>query len=346
MRSLINLKTFILPLFQCQFANCILICSLLLSFITPSYGAEIFHQLDSSQSTDHESIYQPKLQVTGRVFSVGSDTLSPLISIWGNAFSQIYPNVHVLQQASGSSSAPIALIEGTASIGPMSRQMNDKEKQSFQAQYGYLPIELKVAIDAIGIFVHQDNPIVGLNMKQLDSIFSSTMRCRGKHAILTWQDLGITQSWGERRIEKFGRNSASGTYGYFKHKVLCDGDYQVDVNELAGGFAVSQGVGSAMHSIGYSGIRSQLLNTRLLPIAREGSHYISPTQENIRTRKYPLTRYLYIYINQPPNKSLNLVEREFLYFILSQQGQRLAEKAGYLPLAPSLANAQLQQIKP
>lgn len=309
----------------------LLIGGLLLA--TQAFAQTIFDDSDSL-------VYQPKPQVIGRVFSVGSDTLSPLMSVWGQAFSEIYPNVYVQQQAAGSSSAPTALIEGTASIGPMSRQMTAKEQQDFETQYGYLPLELKVAVDAVGIFVHQDNPIKGLNLQQLDSIFSASMRCGADHKIRYWQELGIEQEWGKLRIEVFGRNSASGTYGFFKRQVLCHGDYDPSVNELAGAASVVQAVASQRHTLGYSGVGNRVSDARLLAVAKEGDDYIEPTRENILSGKYPLSRYLYIYVNQAPDKPLTRVDYEFLSFILSQEGQDIAQKAGYLPLSKSL---QLEQ---
>ncbi|MGB2079675.1 MAG: PstS family phosphate ABC transporter substrate-binding protein, partial [Vibrio sp.] len=178
-----------------------------------------------------------------------------------------------------------------------------------------------------------------------DQIFSATLSCGGDKSITTWQQLGVTQDWGQLNIEKFGRNSASGTYGYFKKKVLCDGDYKANVNELAGASAVVQSVASATHSLGYSGVNNQVSNARLLPIAFAGNDFIAPSRANILSGRYPLARYLYIYVNKPPQKSLSRADHEFLRFILSKQGQEAAEKAGYLPLSYKIAREELTRLE-
>lgn len=288
--------------------------------------------------------YEKKAGVSGSLTSVGSDTLAGIMTLWVEAFQRLYPSVNGQVQASGSSTAPPALVEQTAQFGPMSRPMRTREIEAFQRQHGYLPTELKVAIDAIGIFVHRDNPIKGMNFKQLDSIFSATLRCGATESIVTWSQLGLEDDWAKRSMQLFGRNSVSGTYGYFKKNALCGGDFRDNVNEQPGSASVVQSVASAINTIGYSGIGHQMSMVKLLPIARSGSDYVKATQENIGSGKYPLSRYLYIYLNKAPSQALSPIEREFIRFIYSQQGQSLVSKEGYVPISARIAQSELKKV--
>ena len=288
--------------------------------------------------------YVKKPSVFGNISSVGSDTLSGMMTLWVDEFTQIYPGVTIQVQASGSATSPPALTEGTAQIGPMSRPMRKREIDAFVEHYGYKPTQLRVAIDAIGIYINHDNPIKGLNITQLDSIYSATLRCGASKSTSTWSQLGLKYEWARRSIQLFGRNSASGTYGYFKDHALCGGDYKSRVNALPGSSSVIQSVASAINTIGYSGVGYRSAGVRLLPIALDGGNYISPSREHILSGEYPLSRYLYVYVNKQPKKPLPLLVQEFLTFIFSKQGQALVEKDGYVPVSEQIAKQQLAKV--
>lgn len=288
--------------------------------------------------------YSKKPGLSGNLTSIGSDTLASMMSLWSETFSAYYPNVNIQVQASGSSTATPALTEGTAQFGPMSRPMRLKELEAFEREHGYKPVELKVAIDAIGIFVHEDNPIKGLNFQQIDSIFSSTMRCGSNWQINNWRELGVEGNWAKRRIQLFGRNSVSGTYGYFKKTALCDGDFKQYVNELPGSASVVQAVASSINAIGYSGVGYRVSGVKLLPIAKEGENYIDASKDNILTRRYPLSRFLYVYVNKHPEKPMSQIEREFIRFIYSKQGQEIVQKDGYVSISKDLAAKELEKV--
>ncbi|HAS62883.1 MAG TPA: phosphate ABC transporter substrate-binding protein [Vibrio sp.] len=282
--------------------------------------------------------------ISGALTSVGSDTLAGMTTLWVEEFKQLYPGVNGQVQASGSSTAPPALTEQTAQFGPMSRPMRNSEIEAFERAHGYKPTALRVAIDAIGIFVHQDNPVKGMNFVELDSIFSATLRCGATQSVGSWAELGLDYSWAQRSIQMFGRNSVSGTYGYFKKNALCGGDFRNNVNEQPGSASVVQSVASSINTIGYSGVGYQVSGVKRIPIAKTGSDYIEPTRENILSGKYPLSRYLYVYINKHPSKSLSPLEREFIRFIYSEQGQNLVEKDGYVAISPQIALQELAKV--
>lgn len=289
-------------------------------------------------------VYQKVPGISGSLTSVGSDTLAGMTTLWVEEFKQLYPGVSGQVQASGSSTAPPALTEGTAQFGPMSRPMRIREIEAFERSHGYKPTALRVAIDAIGIFVHRDNPISGLNFIQLDAIYSSTLRCGATQPITSWSQLGLDYQWAKRSIQMFGRNSVSGTYGYFKKNALCGGDFKNDVNEQPGSASVVQSVASAINTIGYSGVGYKVSGAKRLPIAKTGTDYVDATRENILSGEYPLSRYLYVYIDKHPTKPLSPVEREFIRFIYSKQGQAMVEKDGYVAISPELAQNELEKV--
>lgn len=275
--------------------------------------------------------------VSGNLSSVGSDTLANLMTLWGEDFKRIYPNVNIQIQAAGSSTAPPALTEGTSNIGPMSRKMKDKEIEAFETKYGYKPTAIPVAIDALAVFVHKDNPIKGMTMAQVDAVFSSTHKCGHADNVETWGGLGMDGAWVARDIQMFGRNSVSGTYGYFKEEALCKGDFKNGVNEQPGSASVVQSVSTSINGIGYSGIGYKTSSVRAIALAKDGkSGFVDATAENATAGTYPLSRFLYVYVNKAPNKPLAPLEREFVKLVLSKQGQEVVVKDGYIPLPASV----------
>lgn len=280
--------------------------------------------------------YTPVQGVSGNLTSVGSDTLNNLMTLWAEEFKRFYPNVNVQIQGAGSSTAPPALAEGASNMGPMSRAMKDQEMQTFERKYGYKPTGVGVAIDALAVFVNKDNPIKGMSIEQVDGIFSATRSCGGQ-AIERWGDLGLTGDWANRPIQLYGRNSVSGTYGYFKEVALCNGDFKTNVNEQPGSASVVQSISTGLNAVGYSGIGYVTSGVRALPLAKTGTDYVEPTGENASDGSYPLSRLLYVYVNKKPNEPLSPMEREFFRMVLSRQGQEVVDKDGYIPLPATVA---------
>lgn len=275
--------------------------------------------------------YVPATGISGNLDSVGSDSLNNLMTLWAQAFQEFYPNVHVQIEGKGSSTAPPALIEATAQLGPMSREMKPTELDKFENRFQYKPTQIPVAIDALGVYVHKDNPTRKLTLTELDGIFSNTLR-RGGISIETWGTLGLKGSWARHGISVYGRNSASGTYGFFKEIALEKGDYKPSVKEQPGSSAVVQGISGDLYGIGYSGIGYMTSGVRAIAIGESSEHFFEPTYENCLNQEYPLARFLYIYVNKSPVKPLDDLTLEFLRFVLSRQGQEIVVKDGYFPL--------------
>ncbi len=283
--------------------------------------------------------------VSGNLSSAGSDTLANLMTLWTEAFKREYPSVNIQVQAAGSSTAPPALTEGTANFGPMSRRMKDKEIQAFESRYGYKPTAIRVALDALAVYVNKDNPIESLTIPQVDAVFSATRRCGLREDIRYWGQLGLSGGWAERPIQLYGRNSVSGTYGYFKKVALCSGDFRNTVNEQPGSASVVQAVTSSLNAIGYSGIGYKTSGVRAVPLAASAeTQPVAATTEAALSGDYPLARYLYIYVNRRPGTPLPPLEREFLKLVLSRDGQQIVVKDGYIPLPARIVQRELRRI--
>lgn len=288
--------------------------------------------------------YERVSGVSGNLNSIGSDTLNNLMTLWAEGFRKKYPNVKIQIEGKGSSTAPPALIEGTAQLGPMSRKMKGKEMDAFEEKYGYKPTAFPVAIDALAVYVNKDNSISGMSVEQVDAIFSKTRRRGYKESLNQWGQVGLKGDLAQAAVSLYGRNSASGTYGFFKEQVLEGGDYKDEVKEQPGSASVVQGVTEDQAGVGYSGIGYRTSGVRALPLSmKEGEPFVEPTYENASKGTYPLSRFLYVYVNKAPNQPLSPIVQEFLKFVYSKEGQQVVIKDGYFPISSQIIAKQFTE---
>ncbi len=290
--------------------------------------------------------YERGAGVSGNLNSVGSDTMNNLMTYWGEAFAKTYPTVRIQVEGKGSSTAPPALIAGTSQLGPMSRAMTPAEADAIEKKYGFKPVQIRTALDTIGVYVNKDNPLASISVPELDAIFSKTRKAGYPTDITTWGQLGLKGEWANKPISVFGRNSASGTYGFFKEHVLAKGDYKDTVKEQPGSASVVQGVSEDLYAIGYSGIGYRTSGVRALPLApKTGTPAIEPNYANALSKAYPLSRYLYIYVVRDPRRPMDALTKEFLAFVLSREGQEIVVKDGFLPLPASVVQEELAKLQ-
>ncbi len=291
--------------------------------------------------------YVPETSVQGSLKSIGSDTMNNEMALWAESFRRFHPGVKVEVEGKGSSTAPPALIAGTSNLGPMSRKMKSKEIDAFDKKFGYKPTQLRTSIDMLAVYVHKDNPLVGLTLQQVDAIFSKTRKGGYPKNIRTWGDLGLTGEWQHKPISIYGRNSASGTYGYFKKHALFKGDYKDEVKEQPGSSSVVQGVASDKYGIGYSGIGYKTSDVRVVPLSSEVGkdvEFVPALPANAYSGDYPLARFLYLSVNYKPGSRLDDLRREFIRFVFSRQGQEIVIQDGYLPIPAAVARQELQTV--
>jgi phosphate transport system substrate-binding protein len=289
--------------------------------------------------------YESASGISGNLNSIGSDTLNNLMTLWAEGFQKRYPGVRIQVEGKGSSTAPPALIHGTAQLGPMSREMKSTEIDEFEERFGYKPTRIRVAIDALAVYVNKDNPLEKLTLAQVDALFSKTRSCGNASDIATWGDLGLTGEWANRPLSLYGRNSASGTYGFFKDVALCGGDFKNTVKEQPGSASVVQGITEDLNGIGYSGIGYTTSGVKPVALAkREGEAFGDVQPESVLSGKYPLARFLYVYVNKAPNKPVEPLIHEFLEYVLSREGQEVVVKDGYLPVPARIASEELGKL--
>ncbi len=286
--------------------------------------------------------YEPAAGIAGaNLETVGSDTMNNMMGLWTEEFKKMYPSVKPAVDGKGSSNAIPALIAGKAAFGPMSREPKASEIKEFKDKFGYEPTILPTSIDMLAVYVNKDNPIEALSFEQIDAIFSSTRKQGGKAQITSWKDFVA----GGPAITCYGRNAASGTYGYFKDVVLGAGDYGKWVSELPGSAGVVQAVGGNRGGIGYSGIGYRTAAVRAIAISEGNSEdAVAPLPENAYNGNYPLSRFLYLAVNYNPTKPLDPMRAEFIKYVYSKQGQAQVLKDGYLPVSAEIAEEALQSV--
>jgi phosphate transport system substrate-binding protein len=284
--------------------------------------------------------------ISGSISSVGSDTLNNVMSLWAESFNRFYPNVKVQIEGKGSGTAPPALIAGTAQLAPMSREMKGSEVDQFEKKFGYKPTQIRVAVDALAVFVNKDNPLKCLAAEQVDAVFSKSRRAGYKEDVKSWGQLGLTGDWAARPISLFGRNSASGTYGFFKEHIMKNGDYKDEVKEQPGSAAVVQGITVDRYAIGYSGIGYITAGVRAVPLAEKaGAACVEATANNAYAGTYALARFLYVYLNRAPGKPADPLTREFVKFMVSKPGQEGVVKDGFFPIPSTIAREELAKVQ-
>jgi len=315
------------------------------SAIVPALLVAVPAATGSVKVDDGLPAYSSVSGVSGSLSSVGSDTLNNLMTLWAEGFQRFYPAATIQVEGKGSSTAPPALIEGTAQLGPMSRAMKGTESDEFEKKYGYKPTPIRVAVDALAVFVNKDNPIKCMTLAQVDAVFSKSRRVGYAEDITTWGQLGLTGDWAGRPVSVYGRNSASGTYGFFKDEALKNGDFKDSVKEQPGSASVVQGITVDRYGIGYSGIGYTTSGVRAVPLALSGDTCVEATAENAYSGAYPLARFLYVYVNKAPGKPLSPLTREFVRLVLSRDGQEVVVKDGYYPIPATIAQDEMKLIR-
>ena len=293
--------------------------------------------------------YNPQAQVSGNIRVRGSDTMYPLLSRLSLEFQRRQPKVTLDVKGGGSSKAieeflrpplsktgNIVLREERANqfwLLATSRELFDDEIKQFIAENGYEPMAIPVAVDAVAIYVHKDNPLPGLTLDQIDAIFSTTRKRGAKASLTRWGQLGLSDGWDQAAIQLYGRDRRSGTRAFFQEHVLAGGDFMPTLHEEPGAASVILNLGRDQLGIGYSGLGLQSSTVRVVPLAEnEGMPFVPPSSATIADQTYPLRRVLYLYVNKHPKGSLPPAAQEFLTFLMSHEGQEAVIKAGFFPL--------------
>jgi phosphate transport system substrate-binding protein len=266
--------------------------------------------------------------------------MKPLTESWAKDLMQLYPGLTIRVESGGSETGLNALLERKAQIAAMSRRMTQQEIVEFKREFGYEPVEVPVAVDALAIFVHKDNPIEGLSLAQLDAMFSKERRRGLEYPINTWgAALVLEEGWTDAPVHLYGRNGNSGTASFFREHVLNGAALKNTMKAGAGSASVVVELVKDRFGIGFSGIGYQITGIRPVPIASvQGGLYIQPSFQTAMDSSYPLRRNLYLYVNKPPKSAAPPTLAEYVKFVLSQQGQQIVLAHGYYPLPTTELN--------
>ena len=291
--------------------------------------------------------YSPKSQVSGGFRVQGSDTMHALMRRLVTDFQARQPKIAVDLKSGGSAKAIAEFIEAPQPsrivvkeerakqvlLVSSSRELLDSEIKQFAAARGYEPLAVPIAVDAVALYVHKDNPVTGLTLDQADAIFS-TGHLRGyKKDIKAWGDLGLGEGWETALIQAYGRDRRSGTRAFFQEHVLAGGEFKSTLQEEPGAASVILALSRDQLGIGYSGIGLQTSNVRILPVAEnEGMPLITPSAATVADKSYPLRRLLYLYLDKDPSSAVSAAVQEFLAFVKSREGQESVVRAGFYPL--------------
>jgi phosphate transport system substrate-binding protein len=302
--------------------------------------------LTSAFSLDLElSPYKPVGALSGKLKSVGSDTLLHEMELWAEGFKALYPGVAIEIEGKGSNTAPPALLAGDSQLAPMSRQMTPDELAGFETKYGYRPTGVLVAVDALAIYVHKDNPIACLTMEQIERIFAADPKGGGGKSIRTWGEVGLSGEWATRPITLYSRNALSGTHKYFRQNALGGGDFKPEVRMEPGSETLVRDVAADTGAVGYSGIGYRTDGVRAVPVAAGvGKKCYDTSFESAYSRKYPLARGLYVYLMKNPASPMDTLSGEFVKYILSRDGQAQAKAGGYYPITRNIREHELTRL--
>jgi len=278
--------------------------------------------------------YAPLALADGTLDVSGSDSMKPLLQNWIGDLTRRHPGVKVTLRGDGSQTGLKALLEHQVEIAAMSRRMTATEIAEFVKEYGFEPAEVPVAIDALAVFVHKDNPVTGLSLDELDAIFCRERRRGVDHSITTWGLVGPTDEWFEAPIRIYGRDGKSGTSYFFREEVCKGGTFHPQLVGSKGPASVIMDLVKDPLGIGFSAIGYQTSALKAVPIAAvKGGRYVEPNFETATDGSYPLRRHLYLYIAKPPKQAPSPLISELVRFALSAQGQQAALDHGYYPLA-------------
>ncbi len=292
---------------------------------------------------------------------VGADVMDEITLAWIKRFRAAYPQLSVTLEARASGSGGPALVAGRAHAAPVGRELLPAEEQAFIAKFGYPPLAIRVATGSVSslgktaatvILVHKDNPIEGLTLAQLDAIYSTTRR-RGHVPINTWGDLGVKGILAGQPVKLYGLKPPNGIERFFNIVALQGGNYREGIQYVKSeGFThaftfAANDMARNTNGLTYALLANVTPDVKVVPVARNaGEPFVAPTLGNVASHAYPLSRYVYIFVNRAPGKALDPKTREFLKLVLSREGQQAVSDEGvYIPLRAEVVREELAKLE-
>ena len=327
---------------------------------TPATPAETARWREQGRSLPTPELLQPTLdpalpaytprkdiELSGHFKGAASDVLAALTKNWIAAFQKHYPNVSIdLPPPYAGSLGAVELAKGGLDFVMVSRELRPTDIAEFRKNFSYDPTSLPISggtyrhfgfLDALGVFVHQDNSIGRLTFAQLDAIFSKTHH-HGGAAITTWGQLGLGGEWADKPIHVWAVKPWNGFEEFVRQRVLSvgekRGEWRDDLNFVETVFPISPAVAKDRYAIGYAGLAYVGDGVKLLSLSADGAAaFLPPGYEEVARATYPLSRLVYVNLNKAPDKPLPPVLEEFVRFIVSGEGQQvILKQAVFIPL--------------
>jgi phosphate transport system substrate-binding protein len=319
-----------------------------------------------AQSLEDLPRYRPERVVAGVIRNWGNNEMAALLNQWQAGFRKYHPAIQFENKLMGPASAMAGIYTGVADLSWTGHEIWKEESMAFEWLFQYKPLGIEVATSSLDVydhgsqlvvFVNKDNPIAGLSLAQLDGIFGSEHK-RGGRNLRTWGELGLKGEWADRPIHVYGYDAETGAGSFFRHAVLADSykwngdlkefndEQRADGSMIDAGPRIVAALAADPAGIGYAKLRYMKPSVKVLSLAAEnGTAYVEPSRNNVQRRTYPLTRVMTVYLNRAPDQPVDPKLREFLQYILSQEGQQaIVREGGYLPLTPSVVQEQLRKL--
>jgi phosphate transport system substrate-binding protein len=325
-----------------------------LKYAAPEHNLKVDSTMPSWKPGDVPSEPEEELNL------VGADIMDEMVLGWMKLYRAQYPRLSLTMDLRASGAGAPGLVSGKGDLAPVGREMFPAEEKSFVDKFGYKPLEIKVATGSVGslgktassvILVDKANPIDCLSMPQLDAIYS-TSRKRGHADISTWGDVGDKGEWTTRPIHLYGLKPVNGIEQYFKQVVMEGGIYKDNIQFVKGkGFTHAFTVAAEDMATHPGGLTYALLanvtpNVKVLKLSQtDGGECVELNTQNVYTHKYPLSRYVYIYVNRKPGEPLPPKVKEFMKMVLSREGQDIvAKEQVFIPLQPAVVAEELKKL--
>ncbi len=271
---------------------------------------------------------------------VGSKTLEPILSKWAES---VAPDIKVTIATPGTSVAPKALIQGKADIAAMNREMVYEETETFIRTAGAYPSFVVIAVEAIGIYSHRENPLPGVSYADIQKIFSATGGCLKNERATTWGMLGAKGEWSNQQIVGLGQDAKSPAADFIKRAVQCRDEFHPGV-KISDPTTIMDELGKNKYVVSFLNFVPDM-PLKALAVKRDDGDFVPLTYANVQNRSYPLQHYLYLYFNKADKKAFDPTLARFLRAGLSREGQAQVERAGYVSLSEEMIKRQLAKIK-
>ena len=292
--------------------------------------------------------YAPVVGVNTVIESVGADSLTDVMEEWKTGFKALQPQAQFRVVNGLSTTAVKALMEGTAPMIHMARELTLAEHQAFEKKFGYAPTKLVVCYDAFIVFVNAGNPIKDIGLDQLDAAYSVSRKAgyRSDSAVDTWGDLGVRGDYTKRPIHPYMRAEGTASRSAINELVLLKGQYKATVRDQVDWPSIAEAVMTDANGLGIATLSNWLSRNKTLAVVPlQAKEAVAPTQENVVSGKYPLSRTYYFYVNRAPGKPLAPAISEFLNYVLSRQGQTAVTQASLYPLPAEIAQLYRKRLR-